>query len=148
MSATPESKEEIRRLFRRHVPEIEAGSVEIVYVVRNAGRRSYVAVHSYQEQLDPVGACTGSQGARLKAMASELKGEHLTVVRWDKSAQNFICNALAGICNVLGGASAVSLNETTHRATVTVNGQRRPANASDLRLIEELTGWSISLVSA
>ena len=138
MSATPESKEEIRQLFRRHVPEIETGAVEVVYVARDVGRRSYIAVHAHEAQVDSVGACTGVRGVRAKAMVAELNGEHLTIVRWDQSPERFIRNAFGGL-----HPPEVVLDQPARRALVTID-QPSP-QPSDVRLIAELTGWQISL---
>ncbi len=136
MSTTPESGEEVRQLFRRHVPAVNAGAVELVCVARDVGRRCYVAVRSHDAGSDPVGACTGVRGARAKAMVDDFEGEHLTIVRWDDSAERFICNAI-------GRPSAVVLDRAAGTALVTVD---QPAsNPSDVRLITELTGWRISL---
>jgi transcription termination/antitermination protein NusA len=138
MSTTPESQEEVRLLFRRHVPEVADGSVEIVSVARAVARRSWVAVRSQSKSVDPVGACTGQRGAHLKAMVGELKGEHLTVIRWDKSAARFIQNAFGG-----HPSPEVVLDESARTASVTI-AQPAP-HAPDAGLLGELTGWKIRL---
>ncbi len=136
MSATPESKEEIRRLFRKHVPEVADGSAEIVGVARAIGRRSCVGVCSHAQQVDPVGACTGLRGIRLRALVGELGGEHLTVIRWDESPQRFIQNALGG-----HPTPEVILDEPTRTAFVTVVDPN--PHAPDPELVAELVGWNI-----
>lgn len=138
MSTTPESKEEIRRLFRRHVPEVADGSVEILSVARAIGRRSCVAVRSQAEHADPVGACTGLRGIRLKAMAGELNGEHVTVIRWDESPQRFIQNAFGG-----HPPPEVALDESTRTAFVAV--VEPTPHAPDPGLLGELVGWNVRL---
>jgi N utilization substance protein A len=138
MSATPESEEEVRQLFRRHVPEVNAGAVEIVCVARDVGRRSYVAVHSRAAEVDPVGACTGVRGVRAKAMVADFKGEHLTIVRWDESPERFIRNAFGG-----RPPAEVVLDQAASTAMVTI--QQSPPRPSDIQLVSELTGWTISL---
>jgi N utilization substance protein A len=145
MSATPESKEEIRQLFRRHVPEVAAGTVEIVDIAREAGRRSYIAVRSQTAQVDPVGACAGPEGSRAKGMVRELKGEHLDVVLWHSSAEIFIRHAFGPHC-----AAEVVFDQPAHRALVTLdrpNLQPSRDLPTDVRLIAELTGWSINVRS-
>lgn len=140
MSATPEPNEEIRRLFRKHVPEIADGSVEIVCVARAPGRRSCVAVRSRSGQPDPVGACAGLRGARMTAMVAELNREQLTVVRWDESVSRFIQNAFGG-----HPPPEVVLDESTHTAEVTLV---QPApHAPDIDLLGELTGWKVRVRS-
>ena len=148
MSETNSATAEIRQVFHRHIPEIAAGAVEIVSVARDVGRRSYVAVRAHVPGVDPVGACTGERGARLKAMVADLGLEHLTLVRWENSTERFIRNALAGL-----NLSTVALNSTTREASVTVESakmvpeQIEPGHPedSDLLLASELTGWKISL---
>lgn len=138
MSATPEQKEEIRQLFRKNVPAVADGNVEIVCIARDVGLRSYAAVRSHNSLLDPVGTCTGIRGAHLKAMASELKGEHFTIVRWDESPDRFIQNAF-------GPQAKVTLYPTTREALVITD--RTPIRDLDLPLVAELTGWKLSLRS-
>ena len=140
MSATPEAEEEVRQLFRRHVPEVNAGAVEIVCVARNVGRRSYVAVQSRAAAVDPVGACTGVRGVHAKAMVADFKGEYLTIVRWDESPERFIRNAFGG-----RAPTEVVLDQAARTAVVTIH-QSLP-RPSDIQLISELTGWAISLRS-
>jgi transcription termination/antitermination protein NusA len=138
MSTTPESKEEVRQLFCRNVPEANTGAVEIVCVARDVGRKSYVAVRSHGTVLDPIGACTGVRGARAKAMVGEFKGEHLTIVRWDESPENFIRNAFGGQT-----PAEVVLDRGAGTAMVTV--EQPGASTADIQLISELTRWRISL---
>ena len=144
MSVTPDPKEEIRQLFRRHVPEISAGTVEIVSVARDVGRRSFIAVRSHLAEVDPVGACTGIRGARIKPMVDELNREYLTVVRWEESAERFIRNALCPL-----PISKVALDPQTREASVTIDGSRATESTkveqSNVRLASELTGWNIIL---
>jgi len=119
------------------VPAVNADTVELVCVARDVGRRCYVAVRSHEAGLDPVEACTGVRGARAKSMVDDLKGEHLTIVRWDDSPERFISNAIGG------HPSAVVLDRAAGTALVTID---QPApSPSNVRLITELTGWRISL---
>jgi N utilization substance protein A len=137
MSATPESKEEIRQLFRKHVPEVNAGVVEIVSVARDVGRRCYVAVRSQPPLVEPVGACSGVRGAHQKAMVADLKGEYLTIVRWEASPERFIRNAFAN------RAAEVVLDQAAGTAAVTT--EQPPPFPGDVELVMELTGWKISV---
>src|SRR6185312_3199319 len=97
MSTTKQEKEEIRQLFRKHVPEVAEGTVEIVDVSRHVKRRSCVVVCSSAPTISPVAACAGERGARLKAMCSELGGEHITVVLQSRSAIDLIATAFSTI---------------------------------------------------
>jgi N utilization substance protein A len=147
MSVTPDPKEEIRKLFCRHIPEISAGTVEMVSVARDVGRRTYIAVRSHDAIVDPVGACTGVRGARMKPMVDELNREYLTVVRWEESAERFIRNALAPL-----PISNVALDPQTRKALVTIDSppatESTKIEQSNVRLASELTGWNITLSGA
>ena len=149
MSTSPEQQDEIRQLFQRTVPEIAAGQVEIVAVARKVGHRAYVAVRSAGPAIDPVDACTGPSGVRLKAMVSGLPGDHLTVIRWEDSPERFIKNCLRPL-NVI----SVSLEPAKQEATIKcerstegrpTDGRYSPTPDQELGLISELAGWHIRL---
>ncbi len=74
----------IRRLFELEVPEIYEGTVEIKSIAREPGQRSKVAVRSLDDRLDPVGACVGPKGSRVRTVVSELRGERVDVILWDE----------------------------------------------------------------
>ena len=84
----------IRRLFELEVPEIVENIIEIRALAREAGYRTKVAVASLDEKVDPVGACVGVRGSRIKNIVDELGGEKIDIVRWSDSSQIFITNAL------------------------------------------------------
>lgn len=84
----------IEELFQFEVPEIAEGIVRIYAVAREAGTRSKVAVYSDSEAIDPVGACIGGRGSRVKAIINELNGENIDIVIWDPELSEFIKNAL------------------------------------------------------
>ena len=73
----------MRRLFEQEVPEIYEGTVQIKSIAREPGQRSKVAVHSLDDRLDPVGACVGPKGSRVRAVVGELRGERVDVRRAD-----------------------------------------------------------------
>ncbi|HHY20210.1 MAG TPA: transcription termination/antitermination protein NusA, partial [Firmicutes bacterium] len=77
------------------VPEVHEGVVQIKSVAREAGNRSKVAVHSLDDNVDPVGSCVGAKGARIKAVVDELHGERIDVIPWDKEPAVFVANALS-----------------------------------------------------
>jgi N utilization substance protein A len=151
MSATPEQKDQIQQLFRKHVPEVADGHVEILSIAREVGRKCYVAVRSHRTDVDPVGACTGPRGNRLKAMTTELNREYFTVVRWDESPERFITNCFGEV-----PVSNLALNPVTREAVVSGDSAGMAAHLAaswkaredlELRLISELTGWRVSLRS-
>jgi N utilization substance protein A len=136
----------LRRLFELEVPEIQAGTVEIRAIAREAGSRSKMAVASRQEGLDPVGATVGQRGGRVQAVVAELGGEKIDVIPWSDDADVFVANALSP-AQVVG----VEIDEEERIASVTVPERmlslaigREGQNA---RLAAKLTGWRIDIRS-
>ncbi len=85
----------IKRLFELEVPEILDGVVEIKTVAREPGHRSKIAVVSHDRNVDPVGACVGSKGARVRAVMNELRGEKIDIIKWTDRLEEFVANALS-----------------------------------------------------
>ncbi len=136
----------LRRLFELEVPEIQAGTVEIRAIAREAGSRSKMAVASRQEGLDPVGATVGQRGGRVQAVVAELGGEKIDVIPWSDDPEVFVANALSP-AQVVG----VQIDEEERIASVTVPERmlslaigREGQNA---RLAAKLTGWRIDIRS-
>ena len=137
----------IRRLLELEVPEIYDGVVEVKSVAREAGARSKIAVHSRESNLDPVGACVGPKGSRIRMVVGELRGERIDVIQWSEDPVTFVANALspAKVSNVL-------INEDTHYATVVVPDDQLSLaigkEGQNARLAARLTGWHIDIKSA
>lgn len=136
----------LRRLFELEVPEIQAGTVEIRAIAREAGSRSKMAVTSRQDGLDPVGATVGQRGGRVQAVVAELGGEKIDVIPWSDDPDVFVANALSP-AQVVG----VDIDEDQRIASVTVPERmlslaigREGQNA---RLAAKLTGWRIDIRS-
>jgi len=147
MSTLPDPNEEVRQLFQKHVPEVAAGTVELVVVTREGGR-VMVAVCSRDSNIHPVAACAGVRGIHLKSISRELSGEKVTVVLWSESAESFIRSALP-----LGPGAVrtpqVTLDPDAHRARVEVGRETLNYLAGDdarLRLVSKFVGWDIQLV--
>jgi N utilization substance protein A len=85
----------IKRLFELEVPEILDGVVEIKAVAREPGHRSKIAVLSNDPNVDPVGACVGSKGSRVRMVMNELRGEKIDIIKWTDDPQDFVANALS-----------------------------------------------------
>ncbi|MFI3287892.1 MAG: transcription termination factor NusA [Rikenellaceae bacterium] len=134
----------LERLFEMEVPEIFDGIITIKKVVRIAGVRAKVAVESYDERIDPVGACVGVKGARIYTIVKELRGENIDVVNYTTNAQLLIQRALNP-----GKVSSVVLNDETKTAEVHL----KPSEISlaigkgglNIRLASELTGYDIDV---
>ncbi len=136
----------LKRLFELEVPEIHEGLVEIKNIAREAGKRSKVAVYSKDEKVDPVGACIGDRGSRIKSIMMELKDEKIDIVRWSDEEKSFIANSLSP-------AKVISVNlfEKEKIATVVVADQQLSLaigrEGQNARLAAKLTGWKIDIKS-
>ncbi len=136
----------IKRLFEQEVPEIAEGIIEIRALSREAGYRSKVAVFSNDEKVDPVGACVGVRGSRIRNIVDELGGEKIDIVRWNESSQLLIINALmpanvseTALCFELGRATVV-VDEDQLSLAIGKHGQ-------NVRLAARLTGWDIDIMT-
>ncbi|HEX2239773.1 MAG TPA: transcription termination factor NusA [Actinomycetota bacterium] len=85
----------IKRLFELEVPEILDGVVEIKAVAREPGHRSKIAVVSHDRNVDPVGACVGAKGSRVRMVMNELRGEKIDIIKWTEDGREFVSNALS-----------------------------------------------------
>ena len=132
----------VRRLFEFEVSEIADRTVEIASIAREAGYRTKVAVHSADERVDPVGACVGLRGARVKNIVRELNNEKVDIIRWKADPAEFVREALKPI-KVL----SIKVNEEKGEAQLTVSEEdlskaigRRGQNA---RLTSRLVGMDL-----
>jgi N utilization substance protein A len=136
----------IRRLFELEVPEISEKIIEIRALAREAGYRTKVAVISLDEKVDPVGACVGVRGSRIKNIVDELGGEKIDIVRWNESSQVLVANALMpakvseiALCFELGRATVV-VDEDQLSLAIGKHGQ-------NVRLAARLSGWDIDILT-
>ncbi len=136
----------IRRLFELEVPEIAEKVIEIRILAREAGYRTKVAVASFDDKVDPVGACVGVRGSRIKNIVEELGGEKIDIVRWHESSQTLVANALMpakvseiALCFELGRATVV-VDEDQLSLAIGKHGQ-------NVRLAARLTGWDIDILT-
>jgi N utilization substance protein A len=137
----------VKHLFELEVPEIEAGSVEIVGIAREAGIRSKVAVQSNASGVDAVGTFVGGRGSRVQAVMSDLGEEKIDIIPYAEEAETFIANALSPTKVV-----SVSLNEVEKKAVVRVPEDQLSLaigkQGQNVRLAAKLTGWNIDIISA
>ncbi|MCY1620578.1 transcription termination factor NusA [Staphylococcus pettenkoferi] len=136
----------LKRLFEQEVPEIFDGTVIVKSVAREAGDRSKISVYSDNPDIDAVGSCVGSKGARVEAVVEELGGEKIDIVQWDEDPKVFVKNALSP-SQVL----EVIVDEEEQATIVVVPDYqlslaigKRGQNA---RLAAKLTGWKIDIKS-
>lgn len=135
----------VKRLFEREVTEINEKIVEIRSVAREPGFRSKIAVHSHDGKVDPVGACVGLRGSRVKTIVRELSGEKVDIIRWDADIRTFVKNALQP-----AEIASLQVDEASQTVHITVNPDqlslaigRRGQNA---RLTAKLTGWKVDIM--
>ena len=136
----------LKKLFELEVPEIEEGIVEIKQVAREPGHRSKIAVASNEPGVDPVGACVGAKGSRVRMVVNELRGEKIDVVPWSEDGPNFVANALQP-----AKVKEVRIDEETQTALVIVPDYQLSLaigkEGQNARLAARLTGWRIDIKS-
>lgn len=132
------------RLFEMEVPEIAEGVVEIFSIAREAGSRTKIAVFSRDENVDPVGACVGFKGARVKAIVDELDGEKIDIIVWSKDIRKFIANSLSP-----SKVQRVVVKEKEKTALVIVPDDQLSLaigkEGQNARLAAKLTNWKIDI---
>jgi transcription termination/antitermination protein NusA len=134
----------VRRLFEVEVSEIADRTVEIKAISREAGYRTKIAVWSADEKVDPVGACVGMRGSRVKNIVRELNQEKVDIIRWSADPREFVMEALKP-----AKIKSIAIDEERKAVQVTVDEDqlslaigRRGQNA---RLTSRLTGWEINI---
>jgi len=132
------------KLFQLEVSEINDGTIEIKGIAREPGFRTKLAVWTRDAKVDPVGACVGLRGQRVKNIVRELNNEKVDIIRWDSNIRNFITNALAP-----AKLKAFEIDEARKRARIMVSEDqlslaigKRGQNA---RLTSKLTGWQVDI---
>ncbi len=134
----------VRALFAEQSTEIKEGTVEIMEIARQAGIRTKMAVRSRTAKIDPVGACVGARGARIRQVISELNGEKIDIVPWNDDIEKFAISALQPAT-----VQRVDVDRERHLVVAWVqNGSLTPAigkGGINTRLASELTGWDISV---
>lgn len=132
-------------LFKREVPEVASGSVEIKAIVREPGNRSKIAVYSNQSGIDPVGSCVGQKGVRVQAIIQEFNGlEKIDIIQWQEDTTSYIAAALSPAKDV-----RVELNEEEKLAKVFVPQDELSLaigkDGQNVRLASKLTGYRIEI---
>lgn len=136
----------IRRLFEAEVPEVAERTIEIKAMSREPGFRTKLAVASVDSKVDPVGACVGIRGSRIRNIVDELGGEKIDIVRWNESSQILLANALkpaeveeVSLCFELGRATIIVRDDQLSLAI----GKR----GQNVRLAARLTGWDVDILT-
>ena len=136
----------VKRLFELEVPEIEDGDVVIKSIAREAGSRTKIAVYTEDEDIDPVGACVGQNGSRVRNIVDELWGEKIDTTTWDEDPAVLISNVLSP-----AKVEKVMVDEEEHAATVVVPDYQLSLaigkEGQNVRLAARLCGWKIDIKS-
>jgi transcription termination/antitermination protein NusA len=136
----------IKTLFELEVPEIADGLVDIRGVAREPGYRSKIAVESHAQGVDPVGACVGPRGSRVRMVVSELRGEKIDIIPWNPEPARFVAKALSP-----ARVREVYLDDEGREATVVVPDDQLALaigkEGMNARLAARLTGWKIDIQS-
>lgn len=138
-------KELIVRLFELEVPEIADGTVEIHAIAREAGSRTKIAVFTNEDEIDPVGACVGFKGTRVKTIVDELNGEKIDIIVYSDDASEFISNSLSP-----SDVIKVMSDEESKTALVIVPDDQLSLSigkeGQNVRLAAKLTNWKIDII--
>ncbi|MEX2457355.1 MAG: transcription termination factor NusA, partial [Actinomycetota bacterium] len=136
----------LKKLFEFEVPEIAEGIVEMKAVAREPGHRSKIAVFSHEPGVDPVGACVGAKGARVRMVVNELRGEKVDVVPWAEDPRTFVASALQP-----AKVKEVRIDPDTQTALAIVPDYQLSLaigkEGQNARLAARLTGWRIDIKS-
>ena len=134
----------IKKLFELEVSEIADGTVEIKGIAREAGFRTKIAVHSNDEKVDPVGACVGLRGQRVKNIVRELSGEKVDIVKWSTDIKTFVTNSLAP-----AKLLRLEIDEAENTVRVIVESDQLSLaigkKGQNARLTAKLTGWKVDI---
>ncbi len=134
----------LEKLFEQEIPEVFDGLITIKHVVRIPGEKAKVAVDSYDDRIDPVGACVGMKGSRIHSIVRELGNENIDVINYTSNLQLFITRALSP-----ARVTSVKLNEETKRAEVLLKPEEVSKaigrGGHNIRLAGQLTGYEIDV---
>ncbi len=135
----------VKELFKKEVPEVKDGSVEIKAVAREPSRRTKVAVYSKDSRIDPIGTCVGSKGVRISVIVKELGDEKIDVIKWSANPSIYIRNAMSP-AKVL----SIDIDEELKRAKVFVDDEEYSMAIGkagvNAKLVAKLTGYNIDIV--
>jgi N utilization substance protein A len=136
----------VRKLFELEVPEISQGIIEIKAVAREAGERTKIAVNSKDERVDPVGACVGMRGSRVKDIVRELHGERIDIVRWSDDIREYLKNAISPAEII-----KIDIYREQEKMTLYVNQDQLSLvigkKGRNIRLASKLLGWDLTVES-
>ena len=139
-------KRMMQALFRHEVPEIQEDIIEIRAVAREPGVRAKVAVKTNDRRIDPIGACIGLRGSRVQLVSDELGGEKIDIIEWQDNPSDLIINVFSPLQML-----AIVVDDEHHSIDVAISAddlaQAIGRNGQNIRLINELTGWRVHVMS-
>ncbi len=143
---TRSNEEFLRELFRREVPEIEKGTLEIVTVARDPGYRSKIAVRSHDPKVDPIGTCVGMRGSRVQSVTADLGGEKVDIIPWSEDEIDYVLSALAP-------AEINSIRISAPQCCDVIVDDDKLAQAigksgMNVKLASRMTGWQINITNS
>lgn len=133
-------------LFTLEVPEVGEGLIDIVAAARDPGSRAKIAVRSNDARIDPVGACVGMRGSRVRAVSNELADERVDIIMWDENPAQFVINAMspAEVASIVVDEDLKSMNIAVAEEQLS---QAIGRGGQNVRLASELTGWVLNVMS-
>ena len=133
-------------LFKLEVPEVGEALLEILGAARDAGSRAKIAVKSNDPRIDPVGACVGMRGSRVRAVSNELADERVDIILWDDNPAQYVINAMSP-----AEVTSIVVDEDSHSMNIAVEddqlSQAIGRGGQNVRLASELTGWELNVMS-
>jgi len=134
----------VKELFKREVPEVNSGAVEIRGIARDPGSRTKIAVYSTQSGVDPVGSCVGQKGVRVQAVISELNGEKIDIIQFNDDPEKYVSAALSPAAGL-----KVIINTKTNTAKVSASPDQLPLaigrDGQNAKLAGKLSGFHIDI---
>ena len=134
----------VLKLFQLEVSEINDGTIEVKGIAREPGFRTKLAVHSRDDKVDPVGACVGLRGQRVKNIVRELNNEKVDIIKWSDDPKEFVVEALKP-----AKIKSIEINEADKRVKVTVDEDQLSIaigkKGQNARLTAKLTGWEVDI---
>ncbi|MFV2055675.1 MAG: transcription termination factor NusA [Thiohalomonadales bacterium] len=133
-------------LFKLEVPEVGEGLIDILGAARDAGSRAKIAVKTNDPRIDPVGACVGMRGSRVRAVSNELAEERVDIILWDDNPAQFVINAMspAEVASIVVDEEAQSMNIAVAEDQLS---QAIGRGGQNVRLASDLTGWQLNVMS-
>ena len=133
-------------LFKLEVPEVGEGLIEVMGAARDPGSRAKIAVRTTDSRVDPVGACVGMRGSRVRTISNELAGERVDIVLWDENPAQYVIKAMAP-----AEVASILVDEETNSMDIAVIdehlSQAIGRGGQNVRLASQLTGWEINVMS-